>query len=435
MTATEIDVTAELAAWLEANWDPDLTVGEWWERLGTAGWSAPAWPSEWFGHGLSRSDAVDAHRTISEFGALGPPGGLGLLLAGPTIVEHGTDDQRRRYLRDIVTGQRGWCQLFSEPGAGSDLAGLQARAVKDGDEWVVNGQKVWTSAGQVADLGMLIARTDPDSPKHAGITYFALDMHQPGVDVRPLVEMTGRSLFNEVFMTDARVADDAVIGGVGNGWAVANTTLANERAGLGAGGGSAAASAAVPGRVMGHLERRAGDFVRGAGRRAGGGGGPGMVGRAYGLLVDLAKGNGAIDDPLIRQDLMRLHSLNEIARYTGLRQKAARAAGRAPGPEANTAKLVMSEIVRMSRDVGLRILGPVGTLHAYRDEHRGPLAEATGNPLAAAVTELSLFSPAPSIYGGTDEIQRNIIGERVLGLPKEPGPDKRTPFKDLPRNG
>jgi alkylation response protein AidB-like acyl-CoA dehydrogenase len=160
-----------------------------------------------------------------------------------------------------------------------------------------------------------------------------------------------------------------------------------------------------------------------------------MVGRAYGLLVDLAKGNGAIDDPLIRQDLMRLHSLNEIARYTGLRQKAARAAGRAPGPEANTAKLVMSEIVRMSRDVGLRILGPVGTLHAYRDEHRGPLAEATGNPLAAAVTELSLFSPAPSIYGGTDEIQRNIIGERVLGLPKEPGPDKRTPFKDLPRNG
>jgi alkylation response protein AidB-like acyl-CoA dehydrogenase len=432
-------VTDELTGWLESNWDPELTVAEWWERLGTSGWAAPSWPTEWFGKGLSRDDTVRAQRTIAEFGALGAPGGLGLLLAGPTIVVHGTDEQRSRYLRDIVTGQRAWCQLFSEPGAGSDLAGLQCRATRDGDEFVIEGQKVWTSGGQAADLGMLIARTDSDLPKHQGISYFALDMHQPGVDVRPLREMTGRALFNEVFLTEARVPADALIGGLNNGWAVANTTLANERAGLGAGGGGAAASAAIPGTVMGHLERRAGDFAPkasrgGKGRRSGGGPGA-MFGAAEQMLIGLAHGNGTAADPTIRQDLVRLHTLNEIARFTNLRMKAAKEAGKAPGPEANTAKLSMSRIVRMSRDLGLRILGAQGTLHAYDDDARAALVEAIGNPLAPAVTELALFSPGPSIYGGTDEIQRNIIGERVLGLPKEPNNDKTTPFRDLPRNG
>ena len=165
------------------------------------------------------------------------PGGLGLLLAAPTIATHGTQEQIDLYVRDIVTGQKAWCQLFSEPGAGSDLAGLQTKAIKDGDEWIVTGQKVWTSGGQVADLGMLIARTDPDVPKHQGITYFAIDMHQPGVEIRPLVEMTGHAMFNEVFMEEAVVPDSALIGGLNNGWAVANTTLMNERAGLGSGGG------------------------------------------------------------------------------------------------------------------------------------------------------------------------------------------------------
>src|SRR5439155_18786974 len=235
---------------------------------------------------------------IADFGALGPPGGLGLLLAAPTIATHGTAEQKERYIRDIVTGQRAWCQLFSEPGAGSDLAGLTTRAVQDGDEWVVNGQKVWTSGGQYADLGMLLARTDPDVPKHQGITYFALDMHQPGVEVRPLREMTGRALFNEVFFTDARVNQDAVIGGLNNGWAVANTTLMFERAGLGAGGGSAAGGSATPGMVAGDLAKRAGDFVRGGGRRGGGGGGgvAGMFGATETLLIELAKGNGKITD-------------------------------------------------------------------------------------------------------------------------------------------
>src|ERR671912_979257 len=266
------DAVAEVKDWLADNWDPDLTVEAWWERLGDSGWAVPTWPVEWHGKGLSRSDGVQVQNAIAAFGALPAPGGLGLLLAGPTILVHGTDEQKTRYLRDIVTGKRGWCQLFSEPGAGSDLAGLNARAVKDGEEWIVNGQKVWTSGGHVADLGMLIARTDPDQPKHAGITYFVIDMRQPGVEVRPLREMTGRALFNEVFLSEARVRDDAMIGGLNNGWKVANTTLMFERTSLGAGGGSAGASLATAGTVAGDLERRGrGLLFRGGGRKGGGG--------------------------------------------------------------------------------------------------------------------------------------------------------------------
>src|SRR5881398_2693760 len=223
------DVIDELGSWLDENWDPDLTVAEWWERLGLSGWAAPSLPENAYGKGLSRNDTVRVQTEIARFGALGAPAGLGLLLAAPTIATHGSQEQIDEYVRDIVTGQKAWCQLFSEPGAGSDLAGLTARAIQDGEEWVVNGQKVWTSGGQVADLGMLLARTDADVPKHQGISYFALDMHQPGVDVRPLREMTGRAMSNEVFLSEARVSDAALIGGKNNGWAVANTTLAFER--------------------------------------------------------------------------------------------------------------------------------------------------------------------------------------------------------------
>ena len=423
------DVEAEVTAWLEANWDPDLTVAEWWDRLGNAGWAAPTWPEEWFGKGMSREEGVRVQNTIAGFGALGAPGGLGLLLAGPTIATHGTDEQKQRFLKDIVTGQKAWCQLFSEPGAGSDLAGLQTKAIKDGEEFIVNGQKVWTSGGQVADLGMLLARTDADVPKHQGITYFGIDMHQPGIDVRPLREMTGRALFNEVFITDARVGEADLIGGLNNGWAVANTTLAFERSGLGAGGGSAAGGSATPGTVAGDLDKRAGDFVSGGGRR--GGGGPGMFGAAQMLLTELAKGNGKINDPQIRQSLMQLHTYNEIARFMNLRQKAG---SQIPGM-GNIAKLSMSRILRLSRDLGLQILGPAGTLHAYTSEQREDLEKATGNPFSAMVTEMALFAQGPPIYGGTDEIQHNIIGERVLGLPKEPNNDRVTPFRELPKNG
>ncbi len=435
-TEQSTDAVEEVRAWLEENWDPDLTVAEWWERLGLSGWAAPGLPENAYGRGLNRNDAVAVQSAIADFGALGAPGGLGLLLAAPTIAAHGSQDQIDLYVRDIVTGQKAWCQLFSEPGAGSDLAGLQTRAVKDGEEWIVTGQKVWTSGGQVADLGMLIARTDPDVPKHQGITYFAIDMHQKGVDIRPLVEMTGHAMFNEVFMEEAVVPDSALIGGLNNGWAVANTTLMNERAGLGAGGGHAAASAATPGTVVNDLARRAGDFVSQGGapkRRSSGGGG--MFAGSYQLLVELAKGNGTISEPSVRQDLMRLHTLNELGRFNNLRAKAAKAAGQEISPAMpNIAKLSMSEIVRQQRDVGLRIVGPYGTLHAYKPDQQESLNDATGNPFLPMVTGMALFAQAPPIYGGTDQVQKNIIGERVLGLPKEPNNDKTAAFKDLPKN-
>jgi alkylation response protein AidB-like acyl-CoA dehydrogenase len=369
--------------------------------------------------------------TIAEHGALGAPGGLGLLLAAPTIATHGTQDQIDRYVRDIVTGQQAWCQLFSEPVAGSDLAGLQARAEQDGDEWIINGQKVWTSGGHYADLGMLIARTNSDAPKHQGISYFAIDMHQPGIEIRPLKEMTGRALFNEVFMTDARVADDALIGDRNNGWAVTNTTLAFERAGLGSGGGSAATSAALPGTVAGQLERRVGDFVQPAKRPGGGGAQFRGAGK---MLIELARAAGVIDEPTIRQDLMRLHTIQQIGRLNTLRQKGERSRGRDIPGFGNIGKLSMSDMMRLQRDLGLRIIGASGMLHAYDAEAKAQLDEATKEPVNGFVTELALFAQAPPIYGGTDQVQRNIIGERVLGLPKEPGFDRTTPFSELPKN-
>lgn len=431
-TTQATDAVTEVKAWLTENWDPDLSVAEWWERLGTSGWGAPALPESAFGRGLSRSETVAVQEAVIEFGALPAPGGLGLLLAGPTIATHGTPEQQERYIRPIVTGQQAWCQLFSEPGAGSDLAGLQCRAERDGDEWVITGQKVWTSGGQVADMGMLLARTNPEVPKHQGITYFAFDMHQPGVEVRPLREMTGRALFNEVFINEARVSNDAIIGGPGNGWAVANTTLAFERAGLGAGGGSAGASTAVPGSVAGDLGKRAGDLVRG--RTRGGSGGPGGVGGTSRLLLTVARETGLDKDPGVRQDLARLHTLTEIARYTGLRQKALRSTGGDIPGMGNIAKLSMSIILRLSRDLGLRLLGARGTLHGYDSAADSALHDLPTGALGGMVTEMALFAQAPQIYGGTDEIQHNILGERVLGLPKEPNNDKVTPFRDLPRN-
>ncbi len=443
-------VIDELREWLSSNWDPDLTVAAWWERLGVAGWAAPTLPTDAYGRGLSRNDGVRVSQEIDRFGALGAPAGLGLLLAAPTIVTHGTREQIDTFVRDIVTGQKSWCQLFSEPAAGSDLAGLQTRAVRDGDEWIVNGQKVWTSGGQHANLGMLLARTDPDVPKHQGITYFALEMIQPGVEIRPLKEMTGRALFNEVFMTDARVANDALIGGENNGWAVANTTLSNERAGLGSGGGSGAGGAVLPGTVGGGLDRRAGDF--GSAKSANGSNGKrksgvketdsdagdaAMVRALSGgpkLLMELAKRNGSAVDPQVRQGLAQLYTWGELGRFNGLRLKAVKASGGDIPGMPNISKLSMSNIMRLSRDLGLQISGAAGMLHGYNHKDRAELEAATGNTLVGFVTEMAMFAQAPSIYGGTDQIQRNILGERVLGLPKEPNNDRTTPFSELPKN-
>jgi alkylation response protein AidB-like acyl-CoA dehydrogenase len=433
------DPVADVRKWLEENWDPDLTVAQWWERLGLSGWAHPSLPENAYGKGLNRNDAGAVSRAIGEFGALGAPGGLGLLLAAPTIATHGTQEQIDTFVRDIVTGQKAWCQLFSEPSAGSDLAGINTRAVLDGEEWIINGQKVWTSGGQIADMGMLMARTDPDVPKHQGITYFAFDMHQDGVDVRPLKEMTGRAMFNEVFMSDCRVPDAAVIGGRNNGWAVANTTLMHERAGLGAGGGGGAGGAASPGTIAKDLEKRAGDFVTGGGggRRSGGGGGAaGMLGGAGRMIAELAKGKGKADDPVMRQKLMQLHIFNELARFNNLRSKALRAANMPDIPGLpNISKLMMSDILRLQRDTSMAVYGPYGTLHAYDADGKKQLADIVKDPFLGGVTEMAMFAQGPPIYGGTDQIQRNIIGERVLGLPKEPSEDRTKAYKDLPKNG
>ena len=409
------DVEAEVGAWVDSAWDPDLTIGEWWQKLADEGLSHPMLPEHAYGRGWSRSLANAATRAMASRGALGAPTGLGRMLAAPTIAAHGTQEQIDRYVKPILNGQHAWCQLFSEPGAGSDLAGLQTRAELDGEEWVVNGQKVWTSGGHVADMGMLIARTDNELPKHQGISYFAFDMHQDGVDVRPLKEMTGRALFNEVFITDARVNDDARIGGKGDGWRVANTTLMEERASLGT--GTVPIAQAQPGSVAGQLERRAGDITM---RRGGGDGVPPVGPALLERLIELAVKLGRIEEPVVRQELMRLRELTEVNRLSGLRAKAG---GSRTGAEGNIAKLMMSEQFRRFREVGNLILGADGMLDGRESGADG------------WVQEVTLFSPGPAIYGGTDQVQRNIIGERVLGLAKEPGHPKETPFKDLPKNG
>src|SRR3954447_6783042 len=330
---TRGDLTDELRSWLEDNWDPDLSVGEWWERLGLAGWAAPMLPDDCYGKSLSRGDALLVSDTIARFGALGAPMGMSIGLASPTITTHGTREQIDRLIPPAVTGKVSYCQLFSEPGAGSDLAGLTTRAVKDGDIWHVDGQKVWTSGGQFADMGMLLARTNPEAPKHQGITWFAIDMHQPGIEIRPLKEMTGHAMFNEVFLTGAEVPDANRIGDVNNGWAAANTTLLHERSGMGARGGGggdmrAYAAMARAGGVAGDLDKRAGDFVtqrpamtatepkeerkpRQAGSPAQG-------------LINLARELGKDKDPVIRQRLVQAHILGAIAGYTTERHKAVR---------------------------------------------------------------------------------------------------------------
>lgn len=404
----------DIDSWLDENWDPEITVAEWWGRMGKAGLSNPTLPAP-YGRGWSRAQAGALVDAMVARGALGPPAGIGMMLAAPTLLAHGSPELIEEFVPKILNGQHGWCQLFSEPVAGSDLAGLQTKAIRDGDEWIINGQKVWTSGGQWADYGILIARTDPDLPKHRGISYFAFPMMQDGVDIRPLREMTGRAMFNEVFMDDCRVPATSLLGDLNDGWRVTNTTLMVERSSIG-GETIAAPSAAIAGTVSGHLDRKAGSF--GDEPHAMGGG---MVGAGrLRSMIKLAKENGTINNPVLRQDLMRLHTMISISDWHIGRMKSGNAA---TGSEGNMAKLRNSDMTRLTREVGCSILGPGATLSGPDSPSRGELQE------------LTVFSPAPSIYGGTDQVQRNIIGERGLGLAKEPGPDNRTtPFSDLAKN-
>ncbi len=415
-TPTADEVRAEVEAWLDDNWDPALTVREWWSKLFPTGYTHPMLPENAYGKGWGRDLAAAVMATMADRGVMGPPSsGLGYMLAAPTIAAHGSQEQIDQFLPEILDGTVGWCQLFSEPGAGSDLASLGCKAERDGDEWIITGQKVWTSGGQVADWGMLIARTNPDAPKHKGISWFAFDMNQPGVTVRPLMEMTGRALFNEVFIDEARVPDDNIIGGLNNGWAVANSTLMFERASLGSAGKKP--NTATPGVKGAALERPVTDFTD---KIRGEGGVPGLGINLWKSLVDIARKSGRIADPVLRQRLVHLYSLIEINRYSMQRAKDP---NQRSGAEGNIAKLTMSELFRQFREVGIDVIGADGMLKGSDEKSSGGI-----------VPEIAMFSPGPAIYGGTDQIQRNIIGERVLGLPKEPGYDKATPFRDLPKN-
>ena len=404
-------IVTEAQAWFASNWDPELPLREWWRRLAESGWGFPTWPEQWYGRGLGGGAAravVDARQAAN---VAPPPAGIAQNLAGPTIVAHGTPEQQATFLPGIVAGEI-WCQLFSEPGAGSDLASVQTRAVRDGDEWVVNGQKVWTSGAQIARYGILLARTDPSVPKHRGLSYFVIEMDQPGIDVRPIREMTGRSIFNEVFLTDARVSAANRIGGDGDGWSVALTTLANERTMLGAGSfGSSGSSAAI--RPV-DLDGPAGALVRRDGAAAGS-----RRSGATELVRAVLERYGGREDPVARQEVARVYSLIEVARYTDLRARATIEAGRRPGPEVSIGKLAASQLLQTMRDTLFRLCGPYATL--WGDDA----------PFGGRVHEVGFSSYLISIGGGTDQVQRNIIGERVLGLPAEPRADKDLPFSAL----
>jgi alkylation response protein AidB-like acyl-CoA dehydrogenase len=412
-TVDGADNGAEARAWVADQWDPDLVVGDWWQRLADAGYSHPSLPEAAGGRGYSRSNTASVRQALADAEAMGPPTGLGMMLAAPTIATHGTAQQIERHVEPILNGRDAWCQLFSEPNAGSDLASLQTSAIRDGDEYVVNGQKVWTSGGKIADKGMLIARTDPSLPKHSGIGWFAFEMHQRGVDVRPLTEMTGRAIFNEVFIDDARVSAEDLIGDQGNGWRVANDTLMFERMSLGA--NPVPLRSCSPGSIANNLERRAGDIVTRA--RSGEDGVPQPNLAYWQRLVEYASKTGGINDPVLRDSFVRFYELAEVSRLTAMRGRSNGASTVSP----NISKLLMSELFRSARELGALVLGMEATL-------------SSDGGLEAMTQEMIMFSPGPAIYGGTDQVQRNIIGERGLGLPREPGPAKETPFSDLPKN-
>jgi alkylation response protein AidB-like acyl-CoA dehydrogenase len=378
-------------AWLATNIPEDWTrlglsevprpeayafLRKWQARLFDAGFIGVTWPKEYGGQGLTFLEEMILQQEMAL--AKAPPilNILGVGMAGPTIIAYGTEEQKKRYPAKILSCEEIWCQGYSEPNAGSDLASLQTRAVKDGDHWVVNGQKVWTSLAHIADWMMLLARTDPEAPRHKGITYFLLDMKTPGVTVKPLKQMTGDAEFNEVFFDNVRVPESRVLGGVNNGWAVGLTTLMYERLALGFG-----------------LQVR--------------------LRISADQLIDMARrmeknGRALTKDPVMRQKLAQLWIDTESLKYTGARAVTRLLKGELPGPEASTGKMMWVETHQRLQELAMEIQGP------YSQLTRGGAAAVDGG-----VWQYSfLRSRANSIEGGTTEIQKNIIGERVLGLPK-----------------
>ena len=362
--------------------------------------SGLAWvhfPVGFGGLGLAPRYQRHIERRLQSAGA-GPadPGVFFFTLAGPTIVTHGTDEQKRRFLRPMFTGEDRWCQLFSEPGAGSDFAGLAARAVRDGDVWTVDGQKVWNTLAHLADWGMLVTRSNPDAPKHKGMTYFALNMHAEGVEVRPLRQITGEAEFNEVYLTGVRVPDADRIGDEGEGWRVALTTLMNERTVIGGGGSPKKGSGSIAELV-----------------------------RVWSELPPEQR------DPARRDRVMKLWSQAETLRLTAMRASQNRRAGN-PGPEGSVAKAIHAELNKAVFEECLSLQGPAGAIGLDYTFRRPDIVSETGSEFG--IGHAFLRSRANSIEGGTTEIMRNILGEQILGLPGEPRVDKTVPWNEVPRN-
>ncbi|MGB3892920.1 MAG: acyl-CoA dehydrogenase family protein [Mycolicibacter sinensis] len=373
----------EVRDWLAANWSPEVDRETFAAAVFEAGWTAPSWEPSCYGRGLTDRQS---RLVAAEFAAAGAPGAGHdrADLFACTVHDCGSEEQKRRLLPPALRGESKWCLLYSEPGAGSDLAGLRTRAERDGHDWIVNGQKVWTSFATTADYGMLVARTDPDVPKHNGITFFMLPMRQPGVEIRPIHQITGESEFNEVFLTDARVPDANRIGEPGAGWSVLQVALGYER------------------RLMGDIARTT------RSRR-----------EKSSNLVELARDAGCLGDSHIRQQIARAHALAGVNRWNTQRAKTSPDRAEAATLLA-LGKIAMSRILHETARVATEIVGAEAMLS-------GP-----ENPVGDAVTFRALNAYFTSIGGGTDQIQRNIIGERVLGLPKEPDPYRDAPFRDLP---
>jgi len=394
-TAADVDLVADAAERVVAEHDPrSVSIPEFLGACFDAGLSWVHFPAGFGGLGVSRGLQVVADRILQNAGGPVPlslnPMGYGM--AAPTVREHAqTDDVRHQLLRPLATTEDIWCQLFSEPGAGSDLAGLATSAVQDGDEWVVNGQKVWTSLAHRARWGLLLARTNPDVPKHKGLTYFVLDMHGPGVQTRPLRQMTGHAEFNEVYITDARIPDTFRLGGVGDGWRVAMTTLMNERSALG-----------------------------GSGNRRG----AGTIGDAVALWASRPD----LQTPVLRDRLTSLWLRAEAQRLTSERSRASASVG-GPGPEGSVGKLVGAELNQHIYEFCMDLLGPEGILY----DGYGKSGDADAEDWRGPIQQRFLRSRANTIEGGTSEVMRNILAERVLGLPGDLRADAGMPWKEVPR--
>jgi alkylation response protein AidB-like acyl-CoA dehydrogenase len=345
-------------------------------KLYDAGYSGITWPKQWGGQGLTQAEERVFAEEARDYTLPTYIFSIGLGMTGPTIVDRGTDAQRERFVRPLLRGEEIWCQLFSEPGAGSDVASLQTRAVRDGDHWIVNGQKVWTSVAHHADWGLLLARTDVDVPKHKGLTMFVIDMHHPGVTVRPLKDMSGRANFNEIFFDNVPIPDEHRVGEVNDGWSVAVTTLLHERLSISAGVG------------MGGQKDHPASL------------------EALRRTLDTS-------DPMVRDELVELHIRSRALALFNQRLAQETRAGIFPGARGSAAKLLLAELTLYQADLATRLVGPEAAL--------------ADHPLARAIS----MAPGMALGGGTNEIMRNIVGDRVLGLPPEPRVDKNVPFKDL----